>query len=173
MAVFGHIWPYLPIGGPSYLKLVGHCLNKVEHCIPYLGGRDGPLWTHQKLPRGGREGRYSQILPNMAKRWLFQGPSDAFKGHFGGSKGSQWPPQMWDTMFNRVQPVFNQFEAGKATYGQIWPKMAKNGRFGGPLRPPTVILVGAKGSKWPIPVVGYDVQPCSTNLRQLGLPMAK
>ena len=37
--------------------------------------------------------------------------------------------------------------------------MARNGRFGGPLRPPRVILVGAKGSKWPIPDVGYDVQP--------------
>ena len=74
---------------------------------------------------------------------------------------------MWDTMFNRVQPVFNQFEAGKATYGQIWPKMAKNGRFGGPLRPPTVILVGAKGSKWPILDVGYDVQPCSTSVQPI------
>ena len=62
-------------------------------------------------------------------------------------------------MFNRVQPVFNQFEAGRATYGQIWQNMAKNGRFGGPLRPPTVILVGVKGSEWPIPVVGYNVQP--------------
>ena len=67
---------------------------------------------------------------------------------------------MWDTMFNRVQPVFNQFEAGKATCGQIWPKMAKNGRFGGPLRPPTVILVGAKGSKWPIPVCASMCSMC-------------
>ena len=45
--------------------------------------------------------------------------------------------------------------------------MARNGRYGGPLRPPRVILVGAKGSQWPTPVVGYDVQPCSTNVQPL------
>ena len=63
MAVFGHIWPYLPIGGPSYLKLVGHSLNKVEHCIP-SGGRDGPLWTHQNRPVGevkAAMAKYGQI----------------------------------------------------------------------------------------------------------------
>ena len=53
MAVFGHIWPYLPIGGPSYLKLVGHCLNKVKHCIPYLGGAGWtPLDTSKIAPWG-------------------------------------------------------------------------------------------------------------------------
>ena len=135
MAVFGHIWPYLPIGGPSYLKLVGHCLNKVEHCIPYLGGRDGPLWTHQKLPRGGREGRYGQI---WLKNGCFRGPLRPSRVILVGAKGSQWPPQMWATMFNRVQPVFNQFGAARAAYGQIRPNMARNGRFGGPLRPPRV-----------------------------------
>ena len=46
MAVFGHIWPYLPIGGPSYLKLVGHCLNKVEH----LGGGMDPFGHIKNCP---------------------------------------------------------------------------------------------------------------------------
>ena len=52
-------------------------------------------------------------------------------------------------MFNHVQPVFNQFEAARAANGQIRPNMARNGRFGGPLRHPRVILVGAKGLSGP------------------------
>ena len=36
-AIFCHIWPHLLIGSPSYLKLVGRSLNKVENCIPHLG----------------------------------------------------------------------------------------------------------------------------------------
>ena len=118
MAVFGHIWPYLPIGGPSYLKLVGHCLNKVEHCIPHLGGGMDPFGHIKNCPVG--EGK-----------------------------------------------------AAMAKYGQIW---LKNGCFRGPLRQSRVILVGAKGSQWPPPDVGYNVQPfnrCSTNLRQVGPLMAK
>ena len=81
-----------------------------------------------------------------------------------GAKVSKWP--IPDVGYD-VQPVFNQFGAARAAYGQIRPNMAKNGRFGGPLRPPRVILVGAKGSKWPIPDVGYDVQPCSTSVQPI------
>ena len=108
--------------------------------------------------------KYGQI---WLKNCCFRGPLRPSRVILVGAKGSQWPPQMWATMFNRVQPVFNQFEAGKATYGQIWQKMAKNGRFGGPLRPPTVILVGAKESKCPISDVGYDGQQCSTSVKPI------
>ena len=128
---------------------------------PTSGGRDGPLWTHQKFPRGGRVGRYGQI---WLKNSCFRGPLRPSRFILVCAKGCQWPPQMWATIFNHVQPVLNQFEAGRATYGQISQNMAKNGRFGGPLRPPTVILVGVKGSEWPIPVVGYNVQPGSTSV---------
>ena len=55
----------------------------------------------------------------------------------------------------------------KKSIGQIRPNMARNGHFGSPLRPPRVILVSAKGSKWPIPDVGYDVQPCSTSVQPI------
>ena len=30
--------------------------------------------------------------------------------------GSIRPPRMWNTMFNRVQPMFNPFEAAGTTY---------------------------------------------------------
>ena len=73
-----------------------------------------------KLPRGGREGRYGQI---WLKNDRFRGPLRPSRFILVGAKGSQCPPQMWATMFNRVQPVFNKFEAGRATYGQIWLKM--------------------------------------------------
>ena len=124
MAVFGHIWPYLPIGGPSYLKLVGHCLNKVEHCIPYLGGRDGPLWTHQKLPRGGREGRYSQI---WLKDGCFRGPLMPSRVILVGQRGPSGPPRcgiQCSTVFNRFSTNLRQVRPLMAKYGQKWLKMA-------------------------------------------------
>ena len=67
MAVFGHIWPYLPIGGPSYLKLVGHCLNKVEHCIPYLGGGMDPFGHIENCPVG--EGKAA--MAKYGQIWLY------------------------------------------------------------------------------------------------------
>ena len=51
-------------------------------------------------------------------------------------KGSIPPPQIWDTMFNLVQAVPNQFEIARTAYWQIWPNMTKNGHFGGLLGPP-------------------------------------
>ena len=65
--------------------------------------------------------KYGQI---WLKNGCFRGPLRPSRFILVGAKGSQWPPQMWATMFNRVQPVFNQFEAGRATYGQMWLKMA-------------------------------------------------
>ena len=110
---------------------------------------------------------YGQIWPKMAKNGRFGGPLRPPRVILVSSKGSKWPPQMWATMFNHDQPVFNQFGAARAAYGQIRPNMARNGRFGGPLRHPRVILVGAKVSKWPILDVGYDVQPCSTSVQPI------
>ena len=124
MAVFGHIWPYLPIGGPSYLKLVGHCLNKVEHCIPHLGGGMDPFGHIKNCPVGEGKAAMAKYGQIWLKNGCFRGPLRPSRFILVGAKGSQWPPQMWATMFNRVQPVFNQFEAGRATYGQIWLKMA-------------------------------------------------
>ena len=48
-----------------------------------------------------------------------------------GSKGLNWSLHMWNTMFNPVQPVFNPNRAARPVYGQIFPNMAKNGRFFG------------------------------------------
>ena len=56
----------------------------------------------------------------------------AVLGALSGTPGSFWwvqrgpsgPSQMWATMFNHVQPVFNQFGAARAAYGQIRPNMA-------------------------------------------------
>ena len=165
MAVFGHIWPYLPIGCPSYLKLVGHCLNKVEHCIPHLGGGMDPFGHIKNCPVGEGKAAMAKYCQIWLKNGCFRGPLMPSRVILVGQRGPSGPPRCGIQF--RVQPVFNQFEAGKATYGQIWPKMAKNGRFGGPLRPPTVILVGAKESKCPISDVGYDGQQCSTSVKPI------
>ena len=71
---------------------------------------------------------------------------------------------MWATMFNHVQPVFNQFGAARAAYGQIRPNMARNGRFGGPLRPPRVTPETKQGAL-NIPICWSDPM---TSLRKLG-----
>ena len=68
--------------------------------------------------------KYGQI---WLKNGCFRGPLRPSRVILVGAKGSHWPPQMWATMFNRVQLVFNQLEAGRATYGQIWSNMAKYG----------------------------------------------
>ena len=65
-----------------------------------------------------------------------------------GPKGSTWPPEMLDTMFNLVQPVFNPYGAAKTINGQILPNMAKNGLFGGSVRPLGPFLMGLKGLNW-------------------------
>ena len=55
-----------------------------------------------------------------------------------GQKGSNWPHQMWDIIFNLVNPVSNSFfrqlgpPVGK--YGQIWLRMAARITFGRPIR---------------------------------------
>ena len=72
-------------------------------------------------------------------KWPFLGPSEAPQGHFGGCKGVQVAHPSCGLRCSTmliVQPVFNQFEAARAANGQIRPNMARNGRFGGPLRPP-------------------------------------
>ena len=110
---------------------------------------------------------YGQIRPNMARNGRFGCPLRPPRVVLVSAKGSKWPILDVATMFNHVQPVFNRFEAARAANGLIRPNMARNGCFGGPLRPPRVILVSAKGSKWPIPDVGYDVQPCSTSVQPI------
>ena len=108
----------------------------------------------------------------MAKNGRFGGPLRPPTVILVGVKGSEWPIPV---VGYNVQPVFNQFEADRAANGQIRPNMARNGCFGGPLRPPRVILVGAKGSQWPPPRCGLQCSTvfnqCSTNLRQVG-PLA-
>ena len=42
-AIFGHIWQYLAIDGPSCPIWVEHWLNRVEHCISHMEGPVQPL----------------------------------------------------------------------------------------------------------------------------------
>ena len=53
-AIFGHIWQYLAIDGPSCPIWVEHRLNRVEHCISHMGGPVPPLWTHRKWSLGSQ-----------------------------------------------------------------------------------------------------------------------
>ena len=118
----GRFWSYLAIfanSGPSYLKLVGHCLNKVEHCIPHLGGGMDPFGHIKNCPVGEGKAAMAKYGQIWLKNGCFRGPLRPSRVILVGAKGSQWPPQMWATIFNHVQPVLNQFEAGRATYGRI------------------------------------------------------
>ena len=60
-------------------------------------------------------------------------------------------------MFNLVQPVFNPFGLAGTAYGLIWPSVARNGRFGGPLRPLGIIFDGFKGVQL-VPHMGQFLQ---------------
>ena len=86
--------------------------------------------THlrQLEPLMAKYGNFGPKLGIFGAIWGTRGP------FFWGQKGSIRPPRMWNTMFNRVQPMFNPFEAAGTTYGQIWQfwaeighKMAING----------------------------------------------
>ena len=137
MAVFGHIWPYLPIGGPSYLKLVGHCLNKVEHCIPHLGGGMDPFGHIKNCPVGEGKAAMAKYGQIWLKNGCFRGPLMPSRVILVGQRGPSGPPRcriQCSTVFNRCSTNLRQVGPLMAKYGQIWPNMAKNGRFGGPLR---------------------------------------
>ena len=118
-------------------------------------------------PLGFAENAYGQILQFWAKKgrfWALLGPKKTF---LGVPNGHNWPPRMWDMIFNHVQPMFNQFGVAGTAYGQIWPFLAKKGHFWGVLGPPNAIFWGQKGSKLTPPDVKYNVQPCSTNVQPI------
>ena len=64
-AIFGHIWQYLAIDGPSCPIWVEHRLNRVEHFISHMVGPVRPLWTHRKWSLG------SQGAPKNGHFWLY------------------------------------------------------------------------------------------------------
>ena len=64
-AIFGHIWQYLVIDGPSCPTWVEHRLNRVEQCISHMEGPVRLLWTHQKWSLG------SQGAPQNGHFWPY------------------------------------------------------------------------------------------------------
>ena len=70
--------------------------------------------------------KYGHFGPKRPVFGRFWGPPVTFPG---GLKGSNWPPRMWNTMFNHVQPMFNPFGLAGTAYGQIWPFRAKKEPF--------------------------------------------
>ena len=110
---------------------------------------------------------YGQIWPFRVKKDVFGrfwGPPVTFPG---GLKGSNWPPRMWNTMFNHVQPMFNPSGPAGTAYGQLWPFLGKKGCFRAPLGPPGDISGWSKRLKLTPPDVKYNVQPCSTNVQPI------
>ena len=55
-AIFGQIWQYLAIDGPSWPVWAEHQLNRIEHCISNIEGPVAPLWTHGKSSLGSHSG---------------------------------------------------------------------------------------------------------------------
>ena len=86
-----------------------------------------------KMTLGGLRGPPKQLFLAIFGHSSLPFPHGAI---FDVSKGVHPAPQMWDTMFNLVQAVPNQFEIARTAYWQIWPNMTKNGHFGGLLGPP-------------------------------------
>ena len=80
---------------------------------------------------------------------IFGGFWDPKVPFLGGKKVPNWPPQMWSTMFNIVQPMFNPFVVARTAYGQLWPYLTEKGHFGGFWGPPVPFLGGKKGPNWP------------------------
>ena len=57
-AIFGHIWEYLAIDGPSCPIWVEHRLNRVEHCISHMGGPVRPPKNDQKRQTSKNSGGF-------------------------------------------------------------------------------------------------------------------
>ena len=51
-------------------------------------------------------------------------------GFPGGLKCLNWPPRMWNIIFNPVWPMFNPFEGAGATYSWKWCFWGENSDFG-------------------------------------------
>ena len=176
MAVFGHIWPYLPIGGPSYLKLVGHCLNKVEHCIPHLGGGMDPFGHIKNCPVGEGKAAMAKYCQIQLKDGCFRGPLMPSRVILVGHRGPSGPPRcgiQCSTVFNRCSTNLRQVGPLMAKYGRKWLKLPLQG----PSEAPHGHFGGWKGVQVAHPSCGLQCSTrfnqCSTKLRQLGLPMAK
>ena len=129
-----------------------------------------PFGHIKNCPVGEGKAAMAKYCQIWLKNGCFRGPLMPSRVILVGQRGPSGPPRcgiQCSTVFNQCSTNLRQVRPLMAKYGQKWLKMAKNGRFGGPLRPPRVILVSAKGSKWPIPDVGYDVQPCSTSVQPI------
>ena len=136
LAIFGHIWPWVALPASNWLNTGWTRLNIVAH----IWGAHWDPFAPTKMTLEGLRGPLKQ--PYFSHIWQYL----AIFGHsglpfphgaiFDVSKGVHPAPQMWDTMFNLVQAVPNQFEIARTAYWQIWPNMTKNGHFGGLLGPP-------------------------------------
>ena len=94
-------------------------------------------------------GRSDYLWPNMPISGHFGGVLGPQSDIFGGKKFPNWPSQMWSTMFNLVQPMFNPVGVARTAYGQLWQYLTEKGHFGGFWGPPVPFLGAKKGPNWP------------------------
>ena len=131
----------------SFLAIIGHFWGLLGPPGPFSWGQKGPNWPSWMWDTlfncvqpmfnpfeaaGTTYGQIWQFLAEMAIFGAVWGPPGPFSW---GQKGPNWPPQMWNTMFNRVQPMFNPFEAAGTILSDLWPEMAIFSSFlvtGGP-----------------------------------------
>ena len=105
--ISGHKWLQPPQMGWTSVKL-GWTLYFTSRMVSW------DLLACLEMPMGG---------PRMLQKWRFFAQNLHFWGPPGpfswGQKGPNWPPQMWNTMFNYVQPMCNPFRLAGTAYGQI------------------------------------------------------
>ena len=63
--------------------------------------------------------------------------------------GQNWPPRMWNMMFNHVQLMPNPLGVAENAYGQILQFWAKKGRFWALLGPKKTFSGVPNGHNWP------------------------
>ena len=123
-----NIWPYAFSATPNglgiswtWLNIIFHIrgvgYDHLEQCSTMLNQCSSHLWS-LGLPMA----EYGHFGPKRVIFGGFWGPQMRF---FWGEKGPNSSPQMWSTMFNHVQPMFNPFGVAGTAYGQIWPFWAK------------------------------------------------
>ena len=137
MTVLRVIWPYLSIWLTEISLKKSSKMEFRLIDLRSLGPPSQKLWTNQISAEflvkyvilGGQNWA---LKDQPGQKRVTSPPKNHNKVHYNWKQcifDEKWtigvivlhhPPEMWDTMFNLVQSVFNQFGAARAVYGQIW-----------------------------------------------------
>ena len=119
----GNFCPRLAIGGPSCPKWAERQFNKVEHCIPHLGGGqlDVPFFYPSKMAPGGSQKAHKR---GISGHTLLYTPSVVLAGldelNSGGTR-LNIVSHTWGGQLDSFRPIRNgPRRPQKAAFGCIW-----------------------------------------------------